>query len=156
MDYNELIICGDFNLPKIRWRYDMKLPGLLTPTYVEGVLEQDFVASKSQILEQPEDRNHLDLVFVANIDNFHCTLPIQEEFFYDISRFHIPILINCQIAQATESQSERNLGRINLKLTKKALKGINFELISEEDIFDELWNDNYVATAEICERSLTF
>lgn len=79
----------------------MKLPGLLTPTYVEGELEEDFVASNAllnlaQILEQPEDRNHLDLVFVANTDNFHCTLPIQEEFFDDISRFHIPILINCQ------------------------------------------------------------
>lgn len=151
--YDEIIICGDFNLPNIRWNYDNEISGLMVPTSVQGNLEEEFVENSafiglSQILEQPDDRNHLDLAFVLNLEKYHCTWPVADDLFDHPSRFHLPFLVNCQVS-FEEQVLVRNTGRINLKRTKKALSSISFEQISEEDIFEELWSDNYRATAKI-------
>lgn len=70
ISYDEVIICGDFNLPNIRWEFDEEISGLMIPASVHGALEQEFVEATAfcglnQILEQPDDRNHLDLAFVT-------------------------------------------------------------------------------------------
>lgn len=96
----QLVVCGDFNCPRIRWGYDDEIPGLMIPTSVDGGLEELFVecnavAGLSQILEQPENRNHLDLAFCTDFDLAHCTFPVFDACLDYPSRFHAPFLINC-------------------------------------------------------------
>lgn len=139
LSYTEAIICGDFNCPSIRWEYDDEIPGILPANFVNGNLEEEFVAANallglSQILAQPENRNHLDLVFALNFDMVYCSSPLNEEMFDYPSRFHDPIIINLFIEQEDELESYHSHGRTNLKETKAALIVTPFEQIEESDI----------------------
>lgn len=120
---------------------------------MHGALELEFVEATAfcglnQILEQPDDRNHLDLAFVTSLDKCHCTWPLHEDLFDNPSRFHLPFIINCQV-ELIEPLVVRNMGRLNLKKSKSALSRSLFESVTEDDIFSEQWNDNYVATAKL-------
>lgn len=151
--YDEVLICGDFNLPNIRWDFDDDISGLMVPTSVEGTLEEEFVEGTAffglhQILEQPSDRNHLDLAFVTDVKKFNCIIPIPEDLFDRPSRFHHPFVISLNVTLG-EPTVTKNVSRLNLKKTRTALARCTFESVSEEDIFSELWSDNYVATAKL-------
>lgn len=154
LSYNEAIVCGDFNLPSIHWTYDDEIPGILIPDNVNGYLEEEFVTANallglSQVLVQPNNRNHLDLVFVSNFDIIYCSEPLIEERFDKPSRFHHPVIINLLIDQNIQDSTFYNYGRTNLKNTRSKLSETEFEIISEKDINIEIWEDNYVASAKI-------
>lgn len=150
----DIIICGDFNLPTIRWEYDDEIPGALLPEYTDTDLDEKFAASNAilglyQVLPQPIDRNHLDLVFTTDINKTLTSLPIEEEKLDKRSRYHIPFLIHYLVEEEEEVYLTKNLGRINLKKSNKQLKREPFSKISDEDIFSEAWGDTYDATIKI-------
>lgn len=83
LDRTDVIIVGDFNMPLIKWIPDEEFPGVFLPfgnesteSFTNFVLDHNLL----QIIGPLDDRNHLDLAFVTDINSCHYTHPIIEEF----------------------------------------------------------------------------
>lgn len=75
----------------------------------------------TQILKQPQDRNHLDLAFVHNTELSFCSLPNEYEIFDKSSRFRSPFIINYHIEDIEEIRTERN-PMVEPKINKQTVK----------------------------------
>lgn len=149
----DIILLGDFNMPSLKWRADIELPGVFIPFGNESTelfINTFFDHNLMQILEPPTSRNHLDLAFVGDINSFHCTYPIAEELLDRVSTRHSPFVANYQIVtEIVEKITYLNFGRTNLRKSKKDIAGSAFVLATEEEAMMEQWSDNTHATSKI-------
>lgn len=109
-------------MPMIKWSPDEDFPGVFLPygnETTELFTNLFFDHNLLQIIGPPENRNHLDLAFVTDINSCHCTYPIPEELLDRESVRHSPFIVNYQIiSQVSDKITFQNFGRINLKKSK--------------------------------------
>lgn len=154
---DELIICGDFNMPKLDWAYEEDEPGFLTNVCANiSKVEQDFcdVLSNNALFQISEVRNDnhrsLDLVIVSNIESKIVRKAYDFEKIDKSTQHHQPIIMTASVdGLPIENEVQLNYQRSNLNHIKEIYTRHIFENITDDDIEAQLGFTAEIATHKI-------
>lgn len=149
----DLIVIGDFNFSRLRWRYrepnvDFLVPKEMTYTNIEEYLIK---ISNEQTLQQvnqiANSRNkYLDLVFSSDFVNTSCEKPTDVDIFDKASIHHTPIIVRTTFhCDTPEEETKLNFFNVNSTGFKEDLEKTVFEIenLSNEEIFNSVhWSPN--------------
>lgn len=146
---DEIILLGDFNLPKIQWQQHHEIPGALSPysdtTFT--LVEQTFInMCSTYCLHQinstvNSDGRALDLILTTEILNFNIEIPDPNDQIDNNSRHHsaVTLAIN-YISTAANQQNYITIRRINNQKASEQLSLTPFNLFEDSEFqidFDE-------------------
>lgn len=141
--YDTIVVTGDFNLPDLRWASDDDLPGTFIPITTDSLDFYEIYTSLDlkQLLPQPLERNHLDLCLTNDVLKIFAFEPLVEDLLDRNSLYHSAVLINVSLeTDVMEQELCLNFGKTRFNDAKKLLDKTVFLKISEQDVFDEIWN----------------
>lgn len=137
-----VLVIGDFNMPMLKWLDDDDIPGSFLPL-AGGEIDTDFVnilfgQDLKQIAPPPTNRNHLDLVYVDDVESFHM-VEVQEVDLIDrVSIHHSPMGVKYLIPNSVKDRSKSmNFGRTNMNNARIQLSQHRFFEITEEEAIEE-------------------
>lgn len=140
----ELILMGDFNLPKIKWNIHPEIPGALSPTEDSqlSLVEEKFINIISKhCLHQinntvNSDRKALDLIFVTQILNGCIIVPESTELLDRNSRHHSAVALSVTYLSQNKQSSAviKTITRINDRSATEQLKLTVFNLFDDSEL----------------------
>lgn len=154
---SEIIVCGDLNLPGIRWQHTAENSGNLTPTSATTRAELRFIEEITahglfQMNPHPNSRNvFLDLVLSTYMTNFQVVPPMPEELIDNYSAHHnasISIITYDSMEPPSDIKSQRRR-KINLPATTKALQNCQFIEPDQADVNETFFSEPLTLGAKI-------
>lgn len=154
---NEILICGDLNLPGIKWQFTQENSGNLTPTSAITPAELKFTEEITAhgLFQMNSYANSkgifLDIVLSTHMTNVQVVLPMPEELIDNFSLNHGANITIITHERAAKLPTKKKHGRRNLNLaaTAIALQGRTFDQPNQNDIDETFLDEPSTLAAKI-------